>query len=357
MRAHVDHRVLRRAVDPRPDDALGERLARRVGLDHPGVLAALEHVGGRHDDAHLDPGVDPFARLVGPGRARTTRTTWGRPWAPAPGAAPWPRSVRAHPGAPGVCPLHSLVPLCSTAAGSCGPDIPAGSRRYPTGSIDRVGFRAGDGMALRVVGAGLGRTGTHSLKLALEQLLGGPCYHMIEVFGRPDDIPVWHGAVEGESPDWSAFLADYVAAVDWPRPRSGASSATRTPTRSCCCRPDRAPTRGGRAPTTPSSRSPRARSRRRTAACSARSSRWRRTCSPTRSHPTGTDETAAKRAYEQHNADVRARHRSGTADRLAAGRRLGTDLRGALAPGARRTVPAREHHRRLPGHGGPRQLR
>ena len=51
-------------------------------------------------------------------------------------------------------------------------------------------------MALRVVGAGLGRTGTHSLKLALEQLLGGPCYHMIEVIGRPQDVPLWQRAVD-----------------------------------------------------------------------------------------------------------------------------------------------------------------
>jgi len=71
-------------------------------------------------------------------------------------------------------------------------------------------------MTLRVVGAGLGRTGTHSLKLALEQLLGGPCYHMSETFGRPDDIPVWHAAVNGSSPDWNTFLSEYVAAVDWP---------------------------------------------------------------------------------------------------------------------------------------------
>ena len=71
-------------------------------------------------------------------------------------------------------------------------------------------------MALEVVGAGLGRTGTHSLQLALQQLLGGPCYHMMEVFGRPDDIPVWHAAAEGTMPDWDAFLADYRAAVDWP---------------------------------------------------------------------------------------------------------------------------------------------
>jgi hypothetical protein len=39
---------------------------------------------------------------------------------------------------------------------------------------------------------------------------------MVEVFGRPDDIPVWHRAVNGDQPDWNAFLADYVATVDWP---------------------------------------------------------------------------------------------------------------------------------------------
>ena len=71
-------------------------------------------------------------------------------------------------------------------------------------------------MSLRVVGAGLGRTGTNSLQLALQQLLDGRCYHMIEVFGRPDDIPVWERAAEGTMPDWSEFLADYRATVDWP---------------------------------------------------------------------------------------------------------------------------------------------
>ena len=71
-------------------------------------------------------------------------------------------------------------------------------------------------MTLQVVGAGLGRTGTHSLKLALEQLLGGPCYHMIEVFARPDDVAVWQAALDGDPPDWAEFFADYTAAVDWP---------------------------------------------------------------------------------------------------------------------------------------------
>jgi len=69
---------------------------------------------------------------------------------------------------------------------------------------------------MRVIGAGLGRTGTMSLKLALERLLGGPCYHMVEVFAHPEHVPVWHAAARGEMPDWRAFLAGYAAAVDWP---------------------------------------------------------------------------------------------------------------------------------------------
>jgi hypothetical protein len=71
-------------------------------------------------------------------------------------------------------------------------------------------------MGLQVVGAGLGRTGTMSLKQALEQLLGGPCYHMMEVFGKRDAIETWRRAAEGDSPDWNEFLAGYVATVDWP---------------------------------------------------------------------------------------------------------------------------------------------
>ena len=69
---------------------------------------------------------------------------------------------------------------------------------------------------LRVVGAGVGRTGTLSLKLALERLLGGPCYHMAEVFGHPEHVAVWHAAARGEKVDWNALMSGYVAAVDWP---------------------------------------------------------------------------------------------------------------------------------------------
>ena len=71
-------------------------------------------------------------------------------------------------------------------------------------------------MTIRVVGAGLGRTGTHSLKLALEQLLGGPCYHMVEVFGHPEHALVWRDAALGKPVDWDALFEGYVATVDWP---------------------------------------------------------------------------------------------------------------------------------------------
>lgn len=70
---------------------------------------------------------------------------------------------------------------------------------------------------LKVIGAGVGRTGTESLKEALEQLLGGSCYHMYEIIaGRRDDIPVWLAATRGALPVWDEFLSDYIAVVDWP---------------------------------------------------------------------------------------------------------------------------------------------
>lgn len=71
-------------------------------------------------------------------------------------------------------------------------------------------------MGLEIIGAGLGRTGTTSLKLALEELLGGPCYHMLELRERPADPDVWAEAYQGRSPDWATFFSGYVAAVDWP---------------------------------------------------------------------------------------------------------------------------------------------
>lgn len=72
-------------------------------------------------------------------------------------------------------------------------------------------------MALKVIGAGVGRTGTHSLKVALEQLLGGPCHHMVEVFAHAEtEVPVWIDAIEGRPVDWASLMAGYRAQVDWP---------------------------------------------------------------------------------------------------------------------------------------------
>ena len=55
-----------------------------------------------------------------------------------------------------------------------------------------------------------------SLKVALETLGFGPCYHMIEVFENPEHVGFWEAAWRGEPVDWDAFFADYEATVDWP---------------------------------------------------------------------------------------------------------------------------------------------
>ena len=71
-------------------------------------------------------------------------------------------------------------------------------------------------MSLQVIGAGLSRTGTLSLKTALETLGFGPCYHMIELLKHPDRTPYWEQAERGEAVDWEGLFAGYQAAVDYP---------------------------------------------------------------------------------------------------------------------------------------------
>ena len=70
-------------------------------------------------------------------------------------------------------------------------------------------------MALKVVGSGLGRTGTKSLQTALSTLGLGPCHHMVEVFAHPESIALWIEAGAGR-PNWEAIFADYHAMVDYP---------------------------------------------------------------------------------------------------------------------------------------------
>ena len=71
-------------------------------------------------------------------------------------------------------------------------------------------------MALKVIGAGLGRTATFSLKFALEHIGLGPCYHMSEVFaGMRRNVPLWLDAVHGK-PDWDAIFEGYQSTTDYP---------------------------------------------------------------------------------------------------------------------------------------------
>ena len=71
-------------------------------------------------------------------------------------------------------------------------------------------------MSIQVIGAGLGRTGTLSLKAALEELGFAKCYHMVEVFAHKDDARTWDAAVRGEPVDWDRLFAGYRATVDVP---------------------------------------------------------------------------------------------------------------------------------------------
>lgn len=71
-------------------------------------------------------------------------------------------------------------------------------------------------MALSVIGAGFGRTGTLSLKGALEQIGFGPCYHMLEVMKIKSAPGDWYKAACGDEMDWDAVFEGYNAAVDWP---------------------------------------------------------------------------------------------------------------------------------------------
>jgi len=74
-------------------------------------------------------------------------------------------------------------------------------------------------MPLKVIGVGVGRTGTYSLKLALNELGLGPCFHMEEVLiNAPTQIPMWSTAADG-NPDWETIFDGYESAVDWPTAR------------------------------------------------------------------------------------------------------------------------------------------
>ena len=71
-------------------------------------------------------------------------------------------------------------------------------------------------MALQVIGAGFGRTGTNSLKLALQELGFSKCHHMREVMGNRKQVEAWHALSRGEKVDWDRVFEGYGASCDWP---------------------------------------------------------------------------------------------------------------------------------------------
>lgn len=72
---------------------------------------------------------------------------------------------------------------------------------------------------LEIIGAGFGRTGTLSLKQALERLGFGPCHHMIEVVQNPDQLELWARVAREGSGDWDTVYRSYRSTVDWPGAR------------------------------------------------------------------------------------------------------------------------------------------
>jgi Sulfotransferase domain len=69
---------------------------------------------------------------------------------------------------------------------------------------------------MKVIGAGFGRTGTMSLKAALERLGFGPCFHMIDLIRDPTPLPYWQAAANGEKVDWTEALDGWESTIDWP---------------------------------------------------------------------------------------------------------------------------------------------
>lgn len=71
-------------------------------------------------------------------------------------------------------------------------------------------------MALSLIGAGFGRTGTDSMRLALTMIGMGPCHHMKEVIDSPEQTRLWRALVDGEAADWDHIFSGYRSSVDWP---------------------------------------------------------------------------------------------------------------------------------------------
>lgn len=71
-------------------------------------------------------------------------------------------------------------------------------------------------MSLKVIGTGFGRTGTDSMRTALNMLGLGPTHHMFEIMENPQQKERWRALALGAEPDWDLLFKGYNSCIDWP---------------------------------------------------------------------------------------------------------------------------------------------
>lgn len=71
-------------------------------------------------------------------------------------------------------------------------------------------------MSIKIIGAGFPRTGTTTLKRALEMLGYNKCYHMKELLVNPDMLQHWLKLEATGTTDWEAIYEGYQGSVDFP---------------------------------------------------------------------------------------------------------------------------------------------
>lgn len=71
-------------------------------------------------------------------------------------------------------------------------------------------------MTLKVIGTGFGRTGTDSMREALNILGFGPCHHMHELMNNETQKQLWYDHATGKNPGWDKLFNGYNSCVDWP---------------------------------------------------------------------------------------------------------------------------------------------
>lgn len=91
------------------------------------------------------------------------------------------------------------------------PNVLGSGQEFSNQTKDETG-----NIEVRVIGVGLPRTGTSSIKAALEILGFGPCHHMAEIFKKPSEAVEFIRAYKGENVDFRELLKGYGSTIDCP---------------------------------------------------------------------------------------------------------------------------------------------